>query len=66
MPTTDFWSQSVPRVELDQRSRAARLRLERGDLALAGGSTRSMLTKERYRLKSEEAASAIRRSHPDS
>jgi hypothetical protein len=29
MPRTNLWSQSVPRVELDQRSREARLRLER-------------------------------------
>ena len=29
MPKISMWSQSVPRVELDQRSREARLRLER-------------------------------------
>ena len=29
MLRTNLWSQSVPRVELDQRSREARLRLER-------------------------------------
>jgi hypothetical protein len=29
MPKTNLWNQSVPRVELDQRSREARLRLER-------------------------------------
>ena len=29
MPRTNLWSQSVPRVELDQRSREARLRLQR-------------------------------------
>jgi hypothetical protein len=29
MPRTNFWSRSVSRVELDQRSREARLRLER-------------------------------------
>jgi len=29
MPRTNPWSRSVPRVELDQRSREARLRLER-------------------------------------
>ena len=29
MPRTKLWSHSVPRVELDQRSREARLRLER-------------------------------------
>ena len=28
MTRIDLWSQSVPRVELDQRSREARLRLE--------------------------------------
>ena len=31
MPRTNLWNQSVPRVELDQRSRAARLRFERID-----------------------------------
>ena len=31
MPRTNRWNQSVPRVELDQRSRAARLRFERID-----------------------------------
>jgi hypothetical protein len=31
MPRTDRWSQNVPRVELDQRSREARLRFERID-----------------------------------
>jgi hypothetical protein len=28
MPRTNVWNRSVPRVELDQRSREARLRLE--------------------------------------
>ena len=28
MPRTNLWSHSVPRVELDQRSREASLRLE--------------------------------------
>ena len=31
MPRTNLWSQSVTRVEIDQRSRAARLRFERID-----------------------------------
>jgi hypothetical protein len=31
MPRTNLWSQSVPRIELDQRSREARLRLEQAD-----------------------------------
>jgi hypothetical protein len=31
MPRTNRWNQSVPRVELDQRSREARLRFERID-----------------------------------
>jgi hypothetical protein len=35
MPKDNFWSKSVPRVELDQRSREARLRLERIELLLA-------------------------------
>jgi hypothetical protein len=34
MMRTSLWSKSVPRVELDQRSRAARLRLERIDRLL--------------------------------
>ena len=29
MPKINFWSQNVPRVEIDQRSREARLRIER-------------------------------------
>jgi hypothetical protein len=31
MPITNLWIQNVPRVELDQRSREARLRFERID-----------------------------------
>ena len=31
MPRSNLWSQSVPRIELDQRSREARLRFERID-----------------------------------
>ena len=31
MPRSNLWSESVPRVELDQRSREARLRFERID-----------------------------------
>jgi hypothetical protein len=31
MPRTNLWSQSVTRAEIDQRSRAARLRFERID-----------------------------------
>jgi hypothetical protein len=34
MMRTNLWSESVPRVELDQRSRAARLRRERIDRLL--------------------------------
>lgn len=34
MMRTNQWSKSMPRVELDQRSRAARLRLERIDRLL--------------------------------
>jgi hypothetical protein len=34
MMRTNLWSKSVPRVELDQRSRAARLRSERIDRLL--------------------------------
>ncbi len=35
MPRIDWWSRSVPRVELDQRSREAHLRLERVERLLA-------------------------------
>jgi hypothetical protein len=31
MPRTNLWDRSVPRVELDRRSREARLRFERID-----------------------------------
>jgi hypothetical protein len=31
MPKTNLWSQSITRAEIDQRSRAARLRFERID-----------------------------------
>jgi hypothetical protein len=31
MPRINLWSQSAPRVEIDQRSRDARLRFERTD-----------------------------------
>ena len=34
MPKTNLWSQSVSRIEIDQRSREARLRFERTDLFL--------------------------------
>jgi hypothetical protein len=34
MIRTNLWSKSVPRIELDQRSRAARLRRERIDRLL--------------------------------
>ena len=34
MMRTSLWSESVPRVELDQRSRTARLRIERIDRLL--------------------------------
>jgi hypothetical protein len=34
MMRTNLWSKSVPRVELDQRSRTARLRIERIDRLL--------------------------------
>ena len=38
MLRTNVWSQSVPRVELDQRSREARLRLERIERLLIPGA----------------------------
>jgi hypothetical protein len=42
---TNLWSKSVPRVELNQRSRTARLRLERIDrlLILPAAVTHSRL-----------------------
>ena len=45
MPITNLWIQNVPRVELDQRSREARLRFERVDrlLVLRASITHSRL-----------------------
>jgi hypothetical protein len=43
---TNLWSESVPRVELDQRSRTARLRLERIDRLLI---PRAAVTQSRLR-----------------
>ena len=50
MPRSNLWSESVPRVELDQRSREARLRLEQMDrlLLLRATSTRSRLWRLLY------------------
>jgi hypothetical protein len=46
MMRTNLWSESVPRVELDQRSRTARLRLERIDRLLI---PRAAVTQSRLR-----------------
>ena len=40
MPRINRWNQSVPRVELDQRSREARLLLERTERLFAVGQSR--------------------------
>ena len=39
MPRTNLWSQSVSRIEIDQRSREARLRFERTDLRFVLSTT---------------------------
>jgi hypothetical protein len=39
MPRTNLWDRSVPRVELDRRSREARLRFERVDQLFIGRAT---------------------------
>lgn len=41
MPRTDLWSNSVPRAELDQRSREARLRIERLERLFAPRAART-------------------------
>jgi hypothetical protein len=38
MPRINFWSRSLSRVELDQRAREARLRLERLERRLLSGA----------------------------
>jgi hypothetical protein len=45
MPRTNLWTQSVSRIELDQRSREARLRFEQTDrlFVLSGTVTHSWL-----------------------
>jgi hypothetical protein len=45
MPKTNLWGQSVSRIELDQRSREARLRFEQADglLVLSATVTHSWL-----------------------
>jgi hypothetical protein len=60
---TDLWRRSATRVEVDQRSREARLQLERAQRLLALG-TRSWLSRMRYRfgLRLFRAGRAERRS----
>jgi hypothetical protein len=65
MRRANLWNQSVSRVELDQRARDARLRIERIErqlLARAAG-TRSLLGRLLY-LRSGVFASASRESRP--
>ena len=59
MPRTNLWSQSVPRVELDQRSREARLRLERIEQQpfLCTVATRSRLRRFLVAVSRESARS---------
>lgn len=51
MPRTDLWRTSATRVEVDQRSREARLHLEHAQRVL-GLRTRSWLGRMRYRFGS--------------
>ena len=62
MPRTNLWSQSVPRVELDQRSREARLRLERIERQpfLCTVATRSRLRRFLVAVSRESARSGGR------
>ena len=39
MPRTNIWNQSVSRIEIDQRSREARVRFERTDLLFVLSTT---------------------------
>ena len=39
MPRTNMWNQSVSRIEIDQRSREARVRFERTDLLFVLSTT---------------------------
>ena len=52
MPITNLWIQNVPRVELDQRSREARLRFEQVDrlFVLRASITHSRLRRLFYRF----------------
>ena len=63
MPRTDLWRTSAPRVELDSRSREARLQLERAQ-RLVGLPTQSWLRRMRYRfgLRLFGTGRAVRRS----
>jgi hypothetical protein len=51
VPRTDLWRTSATRVEVDQRSREARLHLEQAQ-RLLGLQTRSWLSRMRYRFGS--------------
>ena len=49
MPRTDLWRRSAPRVELDSRSREARLRWEHAQRVIVP-PTQSWLSRMRYRF----------------
>jgi hypothetical protein len=44
----EFWSRSLPRAELDQRSRDARLRLEQLERLLVSRARASLLRRRRF------------------
>ena len=44
----EFWSRSLPRAELDQRSRDARLRLEQLERLLVSRAQASLLRRRRF------------------
>jgi hypothetical protein len=64
MLKANLWSKSVPRVELDQRARDARVRLERIErqLVLRATSTHSSLRRLFYLFSSGISVSASRES----
>jgi len=48
MSRIEFWSWSLPRVELDQRSREARLRLEQLERLLVSRARAGLLGRRRF------------------
>jgi hypothetical protein len=61
VPRTDLWRRSAPRVELDSRSREARLQLERAQ-QLVIPPTQSWLSRMRFGLRLLGAGRGERRS----